>query len=59
MAEAQAKEKPSHELEVVLNSIGCVLKREEEIDVKVESKIPIQQIVELSQIAEKKALLHA
>ncbi len=27
----------------------------EEIDVKVESKIPIQQIVELSQSAEKKA----
>ncbi len=40
-----------------MNSIGCVLKMEEEIDVKVESKIPIQQIVELSQIAEKKALL--
>lgn len=41
----------------MLNSIGCVLKTEEEVAVKVESKVSIQQIVELSQSAEKKAIL--
>ena len=52
-----SNKKIEDELEIVLNAIGCVLKTEEEIDVKVESKRSIQQVVELSQSAEKKAIL--